>query len=203
MTAQKRMAVALATAAVTGGLLAAAPSAHASVSTVHHRVATASGVSSTYLQFVKNSRNPSNSTLRLVGFNTSRPDHPYSYVVASWRAGSGSGSTDSCRRNAGWLPDGTYTIQTFDPHHNGGAHGVNGLSWLLSDHKCHNGNKRTELFIHSEMLPSGKQGRSEPYRWDGNSDYKSNGCIKLKPSDARQLAAYRNTYPKPTRLYVS
>jgi hypothetical protein len=205
MTVRNRVAVVAATAAVASGLLAAAPAAyaHTTVSTPRPQAAAASATRSTYLQFVKNAKNPSNSRLRLISLTTSNPDHPISRVVASWRAGSGSGSTDSCKRNTGWLPNGTYKIRVFYSHHNGGAHGVNGISWLLSDHRCHNGTWRTDLFVHSEMLPSGKQGGSEPYRWDGNSDYKSNGCIKLEPSDIRQLAAYRSTYPKPTRLYVS
>ncbi|WP_268257067.1 L,D-transpeptidase family protein [Streptomyces capitiformicae] len=131
------------------------------------------------------------------------PDRTRSYTLDSWRAGSGNGSTNPCKRNAGWLPNGTYKIKQFYNNHNGGSRGVNGISWLLNDRKCHNGTPRTELFIHSEMLPNGRPGGSEPYRWDGNSDYKSNGCIKLRPSDIRELKSYRADFPKPTRLFVS
>ncbi|MCT9089654.1 hypothetical protein N4G70_12305 [Streptomyces sp. ASQP_92] len=161
----------------------------------------------TYLTFKKNAGNPSNSRLSLVYVNMVNPDHPHSSTVDSWRAGSGSGSTNTCARNQGWLPNGEYGIRAFYSNHNGGAHGVNGVSWLLSDHKCHNGTWRTDLFIHSEMRPNGTQGPStggdSPYRWDGNGDYKSNGCIKLKPADIRQLMGYRANLPKPIKLFVS
>lgn len=103
-------------------------------------------------------------------------------------------------------PSATYDIKTFDAHHPGGPHGVNGISWYIGNKRCKphgKGTNRTQLFIHSEMLPSGKPGSSEPYRWDGNSDYKSNGCIKLKPADARDLMGYRSNYPHPGKLYVS
>ncbi|MEU4345893.1 L,D-transpeptidase family protein [Streptomyces sp. NPDC023838] len=132
------------------------------------------------------------------------PDHPHTSTVASWRAGSGTGSTNSCLPNRGVLPRGTYPVKAYYPHHNGGLHGVNGISWYIGDKRCKpGGTNRTALFIHSEMLPSGGQGSAEPYRWNGNSDYKSNGCIKLKPSDIRELQGYRAKFPRPTQLYVS
>ncbi|GHG62230.1 L,D-transpeptidase family protein [Streptomyces griseocarneus] len=161
----------------------------------------------TYLSFKKNPRDPSNSRLSLVFVQRIDADRQRTYTVDSWRAGSGNGSKDTCATNKGWLPDGTYDIKTFYNNHNGGSRGVNGISWLLSDHKCHTGKKRTELFIHSEMRPNGTQGPANggdsPYRWDGDRDYKSNGCIKLKPSDIRELRGYRDTYPKPAKLYIS
>ena len=52
------------------------------------------------------------------------------------------------------------------------------------------------------MLPDGRAGSFEPYRWDGNSDYKSNECIKLKPSDIRQLRSLQTSYPSPHQLVV-
>lgn len=162
---------------------------------------------STYLWFKKNSKNPSKSRLSLVYVQQGGDGRTHSFTVDSWRAGSGNGSTNTCARNKGWLPNGTYGIKAFYSAHNGGSHGVNGISWLLSNHKCHSGTNRTELFIHSEMRPNGTQGPrtggDSPYRWDGDSDYKSNGCIKLKPSDIRELKGYRSNYPKPTKLYVS
>ncbi|MFF6828653.1 hypothetical protein OG739_36870 [Streptomyces longwoodensis] len=185
---------------------ATAPKAAAATGT-HSADVAAAGRSYTYLMFKKNSRNPSNSRLSLVYVNMNNPDHPHSYTVNSWRAGSGNGSKDTCARNRGWLPNGEYAIKAFYDHHNGGSHGVNGVSWLLSNHKCHSGTWRTDLFIHSEMRPNGTQGPrtggDSSYRWDGNGDYKSNGCIKLKPSDIRELKGYRSGYPKPTRLFVS
>lgn len=205
MHIRKSIAIAAAGVALAGAvstLPAAAAARPATGGTAADLTPTASHVS-TYLTFKKNHKNPSNSRLSLVVLNTSNPDHPTSYTAGSWRAGSGNGSENTCKRNQGWLPNGTYRIRAFYRHHDGGPHGVNGIAWLLSDRRCWNGTPRTDLFIHSEMLPSGRQGHSEPYRWDGVSDYRSNGCIKLKPSDIRQLAADRASYPAPTELYVS
>lgn len=198
----KRLLLAAAAAALTGGLLVT-PSAQAhtvtsaAVAETTGRT-TAQGTSGdySYLEFKKRS-SPQNSRLDFVYVHGSR-----SHTVANWRAGSGNGSKDTCASNAGWLPNGSYTIKDFYRHHDGGPHGVNGIAWYIGDHKCHSGHKRTDLFIHSEMLPNGKAGRSEPYRWDGDSDYKSNGCIKLKPADIRQLRNIQASYPKPNKLYV-
>ncbi|MFF0629530.1 hypothetical protein [Streptomyces sp. NPDC004296] len=206
-TRKTRFLLYAAVAALSGGLLGM-PQAQAKPATPAAAVPSSTRVAAqamagnyTYLDFKKGS-NPQNSRLRLVFVQASNPDHIHSYTVGSWRAGSGNGSKNTCASNAGWLPDGTYPVKAFYEHHNGGPHGVNGIAWYLGDHKCHSGRWRTDLFIHSEMLPSGKPGSSEPYRWDGDSDYKSNGCIKLKPSDIRALRNLRANYPKPTKLYV-
>ncbi|MFD8219733.1 hypothetical protein ACFV2U_40130 [Streptomyces sp. NPDC059697] len=155
-----------------------------------------------YLQFKKGS-NPQNSRLYFVFVQATNPDHVHSWTLGSWRAGSGTGSKNTCASNHGWLPNGTYTIKAFYKHHNGGLHGVNGIAWYIGNHNCQTGHPRTDLFVHSEMLPSGKAGTAEPYRWDGNSDYKSNGCIKLKPADIRSLRDLQSGYPDPHKLYVS
>lgn len=198
----RRVAKSVAVAATLAAAVGAAVPTAAVALPDHQAGATAANSSYTYLQFKKNSSNPSNSKLSFIYVHTVN-DIPHTTTVASWRAGSGSGSTNSCLRNKGWLPNGTYKIKQFYPHHNGGLHGVNGISWLLNDTTCWNGTPRTELFIHSEMKPDGTQGSAEPYRWDGNSDYKSNGCIKLKPTDIRRLKELRNSYPLPKKLYVS
>ncbi|GAA0597187.1 L,D-transpeptidase family protein [Streptomyces crystallinus] len=158
----------------------------------------------TYLSFKINRKDTSNSRLSLVYVQVVNPDKVRTYTVKTWRAGSGTGSTNSCLKNRGVLPSGEYKIQQFEAHKDGGRGGIHGLAWYIGEHRCKPGGvKRDALFVHSEMLPNGKQGSTEPYRWDGNSDYKSNGCIKLKPSDARDLAGFRSNYPHPGKLYVS
>ncbi|HEY3479733.1 MAG TPA: hypothetical protein VGL02_12625 [Streptomyces sp.] len=198
-----RTAVAVGTVVATVGLTSAV--AHAATNTAAGTTAkaapraAAAGRNYTYLEFDKGA-SPTNSRLRFVYVQNTNPDHVRSWVVASWRAGSGDGSKNTCYRNHGWLPNGTYKILHYYAHHNGGAHGVNGISWQISDHKCWNGTPRTELFVHSKMLPSGKQG-SGPYRWTGS--YVSNGCVKLSPTDIRSLQSlWNSSYPRPTQLYV-
>ncbi|OAR23053.1 hypothetical protein A8W25_26385 [Streptomyces sp. ERV7] len=159
----------------------------------------------TYLSFKINRKDTSNSRLSLVYVQVINPDKVRTYTVKTWRAGSGTGSTNACLKNRGVLPSGDYTIRSFEAHKDGGRGGIHGLAWYVGERPCkpHSKVNRDALFVHSEMLPNGKQGKSEPYRWDGNSDYKSNGCIKLKPSDARDLAGFRSNYPHPGKLYVS
>jgi hypothetical protein len=118
---------------------------------------------------------------------------PRKTLELRWRAGSGNGSTDSCASNAGWLPNGTYG-GTFKTGFNGV---INGIVFQLDDKKCgRNRTKRTELFIHSEMMPNGKQNPNvESKRWDGPNDYFSEGCVKLKPADIKEAAKrYRAFY---------
>jgi len=189
------LAVGAVAAAAQAGAANTAPGAHSAAGGQR----AAAGHS--YLEFVK-SADPQNSRLRYVYVPGSGPKRPQQRTVGSWRAGSGDGSKNTCLSNRGWLPNGTYKVKAFYKHHNGGRHGVNGVSWYVGDHRCHSGKRRTALFVHSEMLPSGKQGSSEPYRWDGAGDYKSNGCIKLKPSDIRNLRAAQARYPDPHTLRV-
>ncbi|MGW1159223.1 L,D-transpeptidase [Streptomyces sp. NPDC002519] len=208
MTTRKSRILLCAAAAALSGGLTAVPQAQAQSTALPaagpsagHTSARAASANYSYLEFKKGS-NPQNSRLYFVYVQASNPDHPHSHTVGSWRAGSGNGSKNTCASNAGWLPNGSYSIKAFYPHHNGGPHGVNGIAWYLGDHRCHSGHWRTDLFVHSEMLPSGSAGSSEPYRWDGASDYKSNGCIKLKPSDIRALRDLQASYPDPRTLYV-
>ncbi|MEV4441558.1 L,D-transpeptidase [Streptomyces sp. NPDC049577] len=197
--------VALPVAAVTIGLApsaSASSSAPASDNVISGQAlaeAKAAGKNYTFLEF-KKGKDPLNSRLRFVFVQAANPDHVRSWVIDSWRAGSGNGSKDTCATGRGWLPNGTYNINHYYPHHNGGPKGVNGISWDIGNHKCHSGKWRTELFIHSKMLPSGAQG-SGPYKWTGN--YASNGCIKLSPKDIRELQGLWNGgYPHPAKLYV-
>lgn len=170
----------------------------------------AAAKSHTYLSYKKNKKDPSDSRLSFIYVQQTSPDRIRSWTVATWRAGSGRGTKhntigrNACQKNVGWLPNGTYKIEYFKSNFVGR---INGLVWKLEDKACNTkkGTKpRDGLFIHSEMKSNGKQGKTEPTRWDGNSDYVSEGCIKLKPADAHKLKSYRSTsYPKPTKLYVS
>ncbi|MFJ5712296.1 hypothetical protein [Streptomyces sp. NPDC093105] len=208
-------------AAVAVGLVPAAAGAQASAAAAQPAAvvstakapAAAAARSYTYLQFKKNKKDPSNSRLSLIHVRQISPDKTRSYVLDSWRAGSGLGDAKNakrkvgqnpCQTNVGWLPSGDYKIEYFK---NNFAGTINGIVWKLQDKRCKangkKGTKRDALFIHSEMKSNGRQGSSERTRWDGNGDYKSAGCIKLKPSDIRELKGYRSNFPKPTRLYVS
>ncbi|MGW4022070.1 L,D-transpeptidase family protein [Streptomyces sp. NPDC005009] len=185
--------LAVATALV-GGLVAtttaAAPDAHA-----------AGG--SYYLYFKKNTSDPINSKLYLMKSVADAKDK----VVARYRAGSGNGSQNECATNKGWLPgtntkNGKYKIEFHRTNFDGI---INGYVIKLSDKKCTQGDKRTKrtaLFVHSEMKPNGKQGTIESERWDGTRDYYSNGCIKLKPADIKDLFAKAERYGWPKTLYV-
>jgi len=111
-----------------------------------------------------------------------------------WRAGSGV-STDECAVGYGWLPGGWYDIVGHFDYYNGSA--IKGRVWQLSDKRCAGGtgNLRTELFIHSEETSDEGQycptPYDDPFCWEGDSDYKSSGCIKVAhvppwPSDIAQ-----------------
>ncbi|WP_143230476.1 hypothetical protein [Actinosynnema sp. ALI-1.44] len=156
--------------------------------------ATAAGVKRTgFFVFEKNKANPSNSRLAWQEWTMVGDRPPRKTLELRWRAGSGNGSTDSCASNAGWLPNGTYggTYMTgFDGD-------INGIVFQLDNKKCgRNGTERSALFIHSEMMPNGKQNSNvESERWDGPIDYFSEGCVKLKPADIKQAAKrYRAFY---------
>ncbi|MFC8368200.1 L,D-transpeptidase family protein [Streptomyces sp. NPDC057238] len=156
-----------------------------------------------YLYFKKNTSNPINSKLYLMKSVANAKDK----VVARYRAGSGNGSQNECATNKGWLPgtntkNGKYKIEFHRTNFDGI---INGYVIKLSDKKCTQGDKRTKrtaLFVHSEMKPNGKQGTIESERWDGTRDYYSNGCIKLKPADIKDLFAKAKRYGWPKTLYV-
>ncbi|MFE7113645.1 hypothetical protein ACFU98_47155 [Streptomyces sp. NPDC057575] len=67
------------------------------------------------------------------------------------------------------------------------------------------------MFIHSEILADGTQAADVPpkeddfWRWDTEFDYKSNGCIKLRPTDIKGLFSRldRAGWPKNLTLQVS
>ncbi|MBT2451473.1 L,D-transpeptidase [Streptomyces sp. ISL-43] len=169
----------------------ARPGSHPSTSTKH-------GPRGYYLKFTKNWDHPDRSTLSLVHDGI---------PVKSYRAGSGVGVTDECRSNKGWLPSGTYQVKGHQTHRNSA---IKGYAIQLSDKACHPKSKkkavnRGDLFIHSEMTKNGGQGSTEPTRWDGDRDYKSLGCIKLRPADIKDLFSRLNQahWPKNLTLRVN
>ncbi|MER6481393.1 peptidoglycan-binding protein [Streptomyces filamentosus] len=156
------------------------------------------------LRFKKNPANPTNSRLILLRDGKE---------IDSYRAGSGLGSTDECAKARGWLPNGTYPITTHSTTWNGSV--IKGYAIQLADKTCkpkpgHKPVKRTELFIHSEMTRTGGQGKDTPgrddsTRWENTNDYKSLGCIKLTPTDIKDLFQHLNRahWPKNLTLHVS
>ncbi|KOU09193.1 hypothetical protein ADK86_01750 [Streptomyces sp. NRRL F-5755] len=186
-----------ATAALTAGLTPAP--AHAAGPT-----APAARDGGTHLRFDKNRRAPADSRVRLVQSGTGK-------VLADFRAGSGQGGTagrDECARSEGWLPDGTYRVLGHTTRKKGGRDGINGYAIRLADKTCRDGRtRRTALFLHSEMRSDGTQGiavpgRDSPFRWDGDSDYHSLGCVKLAPADVKHLFAAAERYGWPATLKV-
>jgi hypothetical protein len=126
----------------------------------------------TSMEFVKNQSSPTNSRLHFyvwrdyeTGCSTLVEDHSY-------RAGSGDGSTDPCRKDHGWLPSGTYDVAQWD---NWPGTSVTGIACPISDMECSDGTRRDALFIHSK------------WPWPGDSGYKSAGCIKLNNADIQDL----------------
>lgn len=137
-----------------------------------------SGRTTYYLKFDKNT--VTNSRLSLMQ-SVVGPDK----VVKSYKAGSGV-IEDPCAGNAGWLPNGDYEIEF---HQKNFVGKINGYVIKVSDKRCHNGTKRDALFIHSEMKSNGSQGTAETKKWTTNNpnDYTSWGCIKLNPSNIKDL----------------
>ncbi|MFF3932924.1 L,D-transpeptidase [Streptomyces hirsutus] len=189
----------LATGAVT---TMAAPAAGAS--SAPHSAAAASRVA---LVFVKNAKDPSDSRLQVWNGRTH---------ITTFRAGSGKGTaanrhTDDgkmfrkeCSVGAGWLPNGTYKPSSFEIGRNGR---IKGYAIGLPNKRC-NPTKawRTGLFIHSEMTKDRKQGPRDgadsSQRWEGVQDYKSEGCIKLHPSDIAKLFSYMNKHGRVVLVTV-
>ena len=114
---------------------------------------------------------------------------PGYYGTQRWRAGSGV-STDACWIGHGWLPVGYYDLHGHWDNYNGS---IAGRVFYLQNKPCWNGTWRTELFVHSEETAGQGQycptAGDDPYCWEGDYDYYSNGCIKVSragfPSDLR------------------
>lgn len=122
-------------------------------------------------------------------------DGAVEYSAGSWRSGAGTG-TNPCVKNVGWLPNGFYTSWGHYQNYNGTS--VRGRVWRISDKACPDGTLRTELFIHSEQTSDNRQvcqpGVDVTTCWEGDGDYRSNGCIKLHPTSIAQ--AHDVQYPK-------
>ncbi|MFI1809060.1 L,D-transpeptidase [Streptomyces sp. NPDC020422] len=138
------------------------------------------------LVFDKNPSDPSNSRLLLYRKTSARGTAKYR-LVAGYRAGSGTGVKDDCATGKGWMPNGDWRIRFKSRTYDGEL--VKGYAVYLEDMPCTTGKrkKRTEMFIHSEMNRDGSQGGTERRRWDGDSDYRSNGCVKLRPDHIKAL----------------
>jgi hypothetical protein len=110
----------------------------------------------------------------------------------SWRAGSGftRRSTNACRKNDGWLPDGHYRPRL---HANYWGSLIKGRAIGLGAKQCADGTWRTDLFIHTEQGDRNRQcpdrKGDQVCRWEYPrfDDYRSWGCIKLAPGDLREL----------------
>ncbi|MCX5112256.1 peptidoglycan-binding protein [Streptomyces sp. NBC_00378] len=163
------------------------------------------------LKFTKNQKHPMYSTLALVHNGK---------AVKTYRANSGMGSKDTCLSNEGWLPNGTYKVKGHETNRGGWNYNPNvqiqGYAIQLENKTCtpKAGQKpveRTDMFVHSEMLADGTQAVDVPlkeddfWRWDADFDYKSNGCIKLKPADLKDLFSRLDQagWPKNLTLQVS
>lgn len=177
----------LAIALFTGGIGAATAAA---ANTPAKNATGISPTAGTELLFQKNHTDPTDS--RLVAKKGG-------LVIASYRAGSGT-TKDECAKERGWLPNGSYRVLGHVRNKNST---IKGFAIHVEDKRCHNGSAtRTELFVHSEMLPDGGQGGSESTRWDGPRDYHSLGCVKLHPDDIKHLFGVMDTHGWSPVLHV-
>ncbi|WP_331450358.1 L,D-transpeptidase [Streptomyces prasinus] len=149
-------------------------------------------VAPTTLVFDKNQGNPARSKLSV---------YQGKKLVAAYRAGSGIGVKDDCASSRGWMPNGNWKIKSRTRTYNGSV--IKGYAVYLQDMRCSRKTvTRTEMFIHSEMNRDGSQGRTEPRRWDGAGDYRSNGCVKLNPTDIKKMFRLLDRIGWPTHLRV-
>lgn len=149
----------------------------------------------TTLVFDKNPSDPARSTLTLL-YDGHRQ--------ARYRAGSGDGTKDDCVRDKGWLPSGSWGIRFKDRHFKGTK--VRGYGVALENMRCSRGAvTRTDMFIHSDMRTDGSQGDTAPRRWTDTrpNDYVSDGSVKLRPADIKDLFDRLDKLGWPRRLTVT
>ncbi len=144
------------------------------------------------ITFDKNWKSPSNS--RLTWQLYQRQGTAWKIVeTKSWRSGSGmlgKAGRKECVNNKGWLPTGTYHVRQYD---NYAGNKIKGRAFRVDDKRCSTGNRRFDLFIHTEQGAGSKQCANrrgdQLCRWEFPrfNDYKSAGCIKLAPGDLTEL----------------
>ena len=141
--------------------------------------------------FYKNWQNPQRS--RLVWRVYRLRDGERSLVERlEWRAGSGftRESTNACRKNDGWLPNGRYRPRLYA---NYWGSLIRGRAIGLGAKRCADGTWRTDLFIHTEQgdrnrqCPDSKGDQACRWEYPKFNDYRSLGCIKLSPRDLKAL----------------
>ena len=175
-----RARLAIALLALAGGLLVAAPHATAAGS---YRYAV--------ITFHKNYANTFRSSLTWQVFRVT-DGHRTTVLSKRWRAGSGytRTSTNSCRKNDGWLPDGRYRPRLYHDYH---GSLIKGRAIYLGQKQCRNGTMRNALFIHTEQGAGSRQCANRPgdqaCRWEypAINDYRSYGCVKLSPGAMHEL----------------
>jgi len=192
---QRATTVLIALAVVAASLLVAAPA--------HSTTPSWRGV----VTFDKNWQSPSNSRLVWQLYQR-QADGKWKVVeTRSWRSGSGKlgkRGRDSCVNSKGWLPNGTYAMRQYNDYH---GNLIKGRAFRLEDRACPTGNRRFDLFIHSEQGARNTQCRNrrgdQVCRWEFPrfNDYKSAGCIKLAPGHLAQLVALYQRHFAPGVRY--
>jgi hypothetical protein len=147
------------------------------------------------ITFDKNWQSPSNSKL-IWQLYQRQGDGTWKVVeTRSWRSGSGKlgkKGRNSCVNNKGWLPNGTYAVRQYNDYR---GNLIKGRAFRLEDKNCPSGNRRFDLFVHTEQGARNTQCRNrrgdQVCRWEFPkfNDYKSAGCIKLAPGHLAQLVA--------------
>lgn len=137
-----------------------------------------------YLDFVKNSSNQQNSSIKY----RYQDGEGRCSLSHSYRAGSGT-TKNPCEKGKGWLPNGWYDVRHYNEY---AGTQIWGRVWHLQNKTCSDGTERNALFIHTEETTTNGQSCSsandDPKCWDGypsgeaTNDYKSNGCIKVRRS---------------------
>ncbi len=159
------------------------------------------------ITFAKNQANPANS--RLIWRLYHRTGKVWKVVeTRRWRAGSGmlgKSGRNACTNNLGWLPNGTYRLKQYDDYP---GHLIKGRAFRLEDKRCSSGNRRFDLFLHTEQGAGNKQCANrrgdQLCRWEYPSynEYKSAGCIKVAPDDLRQLVTLYHRHFKAGVRYA-
>jgi hypothetical protein len=145
------------------------------------------------ITFDKNWKSPSSSRLVWQLYQRQAGGAWKVVETRSWRSGSGKlgkRGRNSCVNNRGWLPNGTYALRQYD---NYPGNLIKGRAFRLDDKACPSGNRRFDLFVHTEQGAGNRQcpdrKGDQVCRWEFPrfNDYKSAGCIKLAPGHLAEL----------------